>query len=101
MRVFVYEYLCGGAATGLTPALRREGWAMLAAVLEDLGRCRGVEPSTRLAPNLADAMAWPRNLTLHTGGPGREEEDLRDLARRADFTLLIAPECHDLLGQRC
>ena len=101
MRIFVYEYLCGGAAPDLSPSLRTEGRAMLSAVLEDLCRVPGVEVVTRLDPALADALPRPKNLTIHLAQAGAEEEDLRRLARTSDYTLLIAPEFQDLLGERC
>lgn len=101
MRVFVYEYLCGGAATGVPSSLRSEGWAMLSAVLEDLCRCPGVEVFTRIDPELATAKAWPKNLTLQLACPDGEEGDFRQLARKAKYTLLIAPESHDILATRC
>jgi predicted ATP-grasp superfamily ATP-dependent carboligase len=56
MRVFAYEYTCGsGQASTLSLALRKEGWAMLAALLDDLRRSPGVEPITMLDASLASS----------------------------------------------
>src|SRR2546421_1512054 len=98
MRVFVYEYVCGGAMKESAPSLRVEGWAMLCAVLEDLCNCPRVEVATLLDPATAGTREWPRNLTVYTGRPKSEETDVRKLAGAAQFTLLIAPEFHDILG---
>jgi predicted ATP-grasp superfamily ATP-dependent carboligase len=104
MRVFVYEHLCSGAFAGQPGAdsLRREGLAMLSAVLSDLALCPGVQPLTLVEPDLVD--------TLRANIPGREVYPLqsdaahlpfRHLARGADFTLVIAPEFGGVLAERC
>jgi predicted ATP-grasp superfamily ATP-dependent carboligase len=113
VRVFVYEYLC---AHGLAdpPSLRAEGAAMLRAVLEDLAACPGVWITTLLAPSPergedarpqaaepARGEGVEARLEVHPNAPEREEALFRGLARRADFTLVIAPESGDLLHRRC
>jgi predicted ATP-grasp superfamily ATP-dependent carboligase len=88
VRVFVYEYLSSRAAPNVAgSSLQSEGWAMLSAVLEDFGRCPGVETITLLDPRIAQS--------------GAEEHAFRELAVSADFSLVIAPEFDDLLAQRC
>src|SRR5439155_27278518 len=83
MRVFVYEYTCAGVNQGLSASLCVEGRAMLRAVLEDLKRIPGVKP-----------------LTLLDAGED-EATPFRELARVADYTLVIAPEFDGLLKRRC
>jgi predicted ATP-grasp superfamily ATP-dependent carboligase len=82
MQVFVYEYCCAGRPGAA--ALQAEGRAMLAAVVEDLGRLPGVEA-----------------VTLPPARPDTEERAFRMLARGADWSLVIAPECDGLLAERC
>jgi predicted ATP-grasp superfamily ATP-dependent carboligase len=97
MLIFVYEFVCA-AGVEAPASLAREGRAMLDAVLHDFGRCRGVRTTTLLpAPPPA---GWPNNTVVRAG---REEEQERfvDEARRADYTLVIAPEFDGLLWERC
>jgi predicted ATP-grasp superfamily ATP-dependent carboligase len=81
MRVFVYEYTCALPVPSAAGSLCAEGQAMLTAVRDDLHRLPGVEA-----------------ITLEAGA-GREA--FFELARSADWTLLIAPECDGLLAERC
>jgi predicted ATP-grasp superfamily ATP-dependent carboligase len=100
MRVFVYEYTCGGgtATHSLAAALQAEGWAMLSAFLEDLGRVSGVETLTLLEEHCRHE---------YRGGVCRricaqdQEKVFRELAAAADHTLVIAPEFDDILLTRC
>lgn len=87
MRVFVYEYLSSGVlpAGQMSSSMRVEGRAMLDALLRDFGRCDGVNATT-----LVDAE-----------GMADEEKRFRALARAADWTLLVAPECGGILEDRC
>src|SRR5579859_3687711 len=104
MRVFVYEYLSSGALgdTAGAASLRAEGWAMLAAVLEDFGRCPGVETSTLLNAQLGPVVErLCPHITPHRAWPGAEAQTFRALAAEADFSLVIAPEFDDMLAQRC
>jgi predicted ATP-grasp superfamily ATP-dependent carboligase len=103
MELFLYEHCCSGALAGRRDAgsLRAEGWAMLAAVLDDFRRCPGVGVATLLDP-AAPPPGWvaPANVTLHGGQP-EDERSFRILTRAADFTLVIAPEFDGLLAERC
>lgn len=97
MRIFVYEYLCAGGPGA--DSLRAEGWAMLSAVLTDLGRVPGVQLDTILDGECGAEPSGP-SLVIHS--PTFPEEDIfRRLAHAADFTLVIAPECDGLLWTRC
>ena len=99
IRVFVYEYLTSGAIASLPGAesLAREGRAMLAAVLEDLRRCEGVEVVSERAGSVIDG----RSIPSVANASGSSEGSFRAAARRADFALVIAPEFDDILAQRC
>src|ERR1051326_6892802 len=106
MRVFIYEYLCGGALAVRPGAasLRAEGWAMLAAVLEDFSRCPGVHVVTLVDPALLAAFERgkpPAAFTASAARPEAEEQTFRALARSADLALIIAPEFDGLLAERC
>ena len=103
MLLFVYEFLCGGGLNGaaLSPSLHREGWTMLDGVLQDLGRCAGVQTTTLLDSQLpTPTMDWPNNTPVYVAA-GEEQARFRELVRRADYTLVIAPEFDDLLLIRC
>src|SRR5262249_50637303 len=82
-RVFVYEYTCAAPSLAAGVAsLRAEAQAMLRAVLEDSRRIPGVEPITiEREPD--------------------EEAAFRAAVRRADWSLVIAPEFEEILLKRC
>jgi predicted ATP-grasp superfamily ATP-dependent carboligase len=104
MRVFVYEHLSSGALAGQHGAdsLRREGLAMLTAVLVDLEHCSGVQPVALVEPALVSALQVEiPGAETHSLQDNDIERPFRHLARQADFTLVIAPEFDDLLEQRC
>src|SRR4051794_5045394 len=87
MRIFVYEYTCSQVwPEPASVSLRAEGEAMLRAVAEDFGCINGVE-----VLSLA-ARAWR--------SPEEEKECFAALARRADYSFIIAPEFDDLLLTR-
>jgi tyramine---L-glutamate ligase len=101
--LFVYEFLCGGGLVGaeISPSLHREGWTMLDAVLRDLGRCPGMQTTTLLdSQQPSPATDWPNNTPVYVA-VGEEPARFVELARRADYTLVIAPEFDDLLLTRC
>jgi predicted ATP-grasp superfamily ATP-dependent carboligase len=100
MQVFVYEYLCARGVCESLPAdsLTTEGQAMLLAVLEDLARCPGVEPLTLLAPHSPLILT---HLGKVQSSEANEAALFRACARRADFSLIIAPEFDGLLQERC
>ncbi|MBV9123348.1 MAG: ATP-grasp domain-containing protein [Planctomycetes bacterium] len=100
MRIFVYEWTCA-SISGTGPAreaLRAEGQAMLAAVLEDFNRIEGVVASTLLAPDVRSSFPSHQ---VHPAELGNEDSVFRRLTQEADYTLVIAPECQDLLWTRC
>jgi predicted ATP-grasp superfamily ATP-dependent carboligase len=76
MRIFIYECIsAGGMGTRVPDSLRREGAAMLDAVVADFQRL----------PNVGV-------VTMRS-----DSEDFRELAARSDWTLVIAPEFDELL----
>jgi predicted ATP-grasp superfamily ATP-dependent carboligase len=112
MRIFVYEHLSSGALAGQpgVESLRREGLAMLAAVLADLSRCPDVRPIALVEADLAGILGTnlPRaeihavaSVPLRESGISINEDRFHRLARMADFTLVIAPEFDDLLEECC
>jgi tyramine---L-glutamate ligase len=97
MRIFVYEYTCGGPAKEVTSgSLRSEGWAMLSALLADFERVPGVEAVTLLP---AGAAYVGKTVVENTHED--EETSFCRLAREANYTLVIAPEFRDILATRC
>ncbi len=104
MQVFIHEHLCGGVPVGTPGAssLRAEGWAMLAAAVEDFARCPGLEVVTLLDPSLRSlAAGWSAGVHVRVAEPGREEQQFRALAAEAAWTLVVAPEFDGILGERC
>jgi predicted ATP-grasp superfamily ATP-dependent carboligase len=103
MRVFVYEYICGGGLAGqsLPDSLQSEGWAMLTAVVDDFRRLPDVQTTTLLDPRMAGMVQKRRRKTVDWVEPGAEFALFRDHVRDADFTLVIAPEFDDILFDRC
>ncbi len=102
MRVFVYEYTCAGASQSFAKSLGVEGWAMLSAVVGDFRRIPGVEVISFLAGNdLPETRFLGFLPSFPCIDPLEEEKSFRELARKADFTLVIAPEFDGILAQRC
>ena len=85
MQIFLYEMVSAGHLPAAA-ALRDEGTAMLAALMEDFARIPGVRVVTPRGSATTAKKTW-------------YDEVMRD-ARGADAALLVAPEFDDLLG-RC
>lgn len=101
MRVFVFEFVCSGAAgeTLADTSLATEGRAMLTAVAADFARIPGVTAVTCCDRRLR----WdgPAGVEVHTAGTPEEELRLfRKLAAACHAAFLIAPEFDDLLAHR-
>jgi hypothetical protein len=99
MRVFIYEYVCGGGMAGrpLPASLAREGWAMLASIVADFARVEGCDVVTTLDSPFADRPLPARAIVPR---PGDEPDLVRRLAAEADWTLVIAPEFDGILFDR-
>ncbi|HEV3205141.1 MAG TPA: ATP-grasp domain-containing protein [Gemmataceae bacterium] len=98
MRVFIYEFFCCNlSAHRFAEALAREGRAMFLAVLEDFSRIPKVEVVTMKT----SGAPWKPVQGVHILNAADEETTFRELARSADFTLVIAPEVDDILFTRC
>jgi predicted ATP-grasp superfamily ATP-dependent carboligase len=100
LRVFAYEYTCAhaGPAVAVPTSLQVEGWAMLSAILEDFCQLPDVEVITLLHSNYRQRAVNCRYAAVSADD---EERAFRDLARGADFSLLIAPESDESLLTRC
>lgn len=104
MRVFVSEFVCGGAwpEEPLPPSLPREGRAMLFAVLRDLSRLRQVHSVTTWNSRLGTFPAGFDGVTaIPVDSPDEERRLFRQLAAESDAALIIAPEFDGLLTERC
>ena len=106
MRIFIYEFACGGGLAGQPglAALRTEGRAMLAALFEDLQRLPGVQAITILEDSW-ELEAEPSAVSTSPAAvrrvpAGQEESAFREAAGAADYTLVIAPECAGILATR-
>ena len=82
MRVFIYEHVTSHPEHVFPASLRAEGQAMVRAIVEDFDRVPDIKV-----------------LTLPT--PDAGERAVREQARMADFTLVIAPEFDQLLFTLC
>ena len=102
MRVFIYEYICGGGLAGrpLPESLAREGWAMLASIVEDFARVEGCEVVTTLDERLAERRLATRFVERLGGDAESERRTIERLAADCDWTLLIAPESDGILFNR-
>lgn len=100
MRFFAYEYTCAteSGRDALSEHLRLEGIAMLRAVLEDLHRIPSVTTATLVGDNCSAAVEAHAVHRIHADD---ERAAFCKLAAAADFTLVIAPECSDILSTRC
>lgn len=105
MRIFVSEFICGGALAGdpLPDSLRREGGAMLRAIVDDLLCVPDCLVTITLDARLADEARSHRAgrcdiVTVADAGEERRQFDR--LAKSSDATLVIAPETDGHLVRR-
>ncbi|HTI49505.1 MAG TPA: ATP-grasp domain-containing protein [Planctomycetaceae bacterium] len=101
MRVFVSEYVCGGAwpEAEFVGSLAREGQGMLAAVVADFARILDIRVTTTWDARLGT----PPFQGVHTvlvDTPHDELPIFRELADLCDATLVIAPETQGVLENR-
>ncbi len=101
MRVFVSEYVCGGAwpQKQLETSLAREGRAMLAALTEDIARVPGCEVVTTWDARLGPCPL--RDCEVRIVDTASDELSLfRELIRDSDAVWVIAPETNGELLKR-
>ncbi|WP_168564127.1 ATP-grasp domain-containing protein [Crateriforma spongiae] len=104
MRVFVAEFICGGgflhtSVDGIPESLRREGAAMLSALVEDTtGVADVVTPvDTRLNPSLVDVDHLSIRPVDPAGGPIWAQ--WIESATGCDHAIIVAPESNGHLAQ--
>jgi predicted ATP-grasp superfamily ATP-dependent carboligase len=95
-KIFLYEFLCAGGGGNLPPSLRTEGWAMLSALVEDFLKVADLEIWTLLDPH----CPTPLGHRCWRAEPGQEVGFFRQLTGQVDATVVIAPECGGILGER-
>lgn len=105
MRIFVSEFICGGSLAGetLPESLRREGRAMLWAVVGDLLRIPACLVTTTLDARLVDEARSRSSAQcdIVTARDSNEEQRLFDhLTTSSDAVLVIAPETDGHLAER-
>jgi tyramine---L-glutamate ligase len=100
MKIFVYEYICGGGLAGrpLPESLAQEGWAMLASIVEDFARIQGCEVLAMLDDRFAGRPLSASHIQLIT--PTIERELIAKLSGESDWSLIIAPETDGVLLDR-
>ena len=104
MRVFVSEYVCGGAwpEETLDSSLATEGRAMLTSLIEDLLRLSDVEVVTTWDKRLGTfPLGLVPTLTVEpiTSLPN-EQQAFERLCEQSDAAFVIAPEFHGILTDR-
>jgi predicted ATP-grasp superfamily ATP-dependent carboligase len=100
MQIFVYEYTCAHSGDDFEVAgpLQAEGWAILRALADDFRRL----PNVEVVCVLHESFPWtPHGCACRRLAEGEEERAFRELARRADCSVLIAPETGEILLERC
>lgn len=105
MRVFVSEFICGGALAGepLPDSLRREGRAMLGAIVNDLLLIPECVVATTLDARLAGdthSCHSTRFDIVAVTSSGEEQRQFDRLSLSCDAVLVIAPETDGHLAER-
>ncbi len=105
VRIFVSEFICGGSLSNepLPDSLRREGRAMLWAIVDDLLRLPDCDVATTLDVRLADDARHRSSARcdIVTVTDSRDERRQFDrLASAGDAVLVIAPETDGQLTER-
>jgi len=105
VRIFVSEFICGGslAEEPLPDSLRREGRAMLWAIVDDLLRIPECMVVTTLDARLADdarSRSSARCDIVAVADSGEERRQFDRLAASSDAALVIAPETDGHLAGR-
>jgi tyramine---L-glutamate ligase len=97
MRIFVYESTCASPTSAqAAPSLLREGWAMLAAVVEDFQRL----PDVKVATLVDRHFPYSPGDTCTRASCRSHSALFHDLASTSGYTLVIAPEFDSLLERQ-
>jgi predicted ATP-grasp superfamily ATP-dependent carboligase len=99
MRIFVYEFCCSAneEQCPLARSLIQEGSAILSAIAHDFAQLPCVETLCLLSTRVDVSLASNVRCQLHNGS---EERAFQELACDADYSLVIAPESHNMLLER-
>lgn len=106
MRVLLYEFASGGGtfAWGCSPSdcptFLSEGSSMLRSLASDFSRVHGIELVTLRDARLA-TLDVPGCEIVSVGDAAGERDALERHARRADWTVVVAPESDSALLDRC
>ncbi|NQV28174.1 MAG: ATP-grasp domain-containing protein [Rhodopirellula sp.] len=104
MRVFVSEYVCGGAwlEKTLNSSLAAEGRAMLVALIEDLLRLPGIDVVTTWDQRLGDFPVEEASTLsiVPISSPLDERRAFERLCEESAAAFVIAPEFHGILADR-
>lgn len=100
VRVFVSEFLIGGACAGqaVAKSMKREGALMLRAVIEDIARLPEHSVITTLEAGQQLELSAKVDTVSHAAD---EEKVFQKLLGEADAALIIAPETDGILANRC
>lgn len=101
MRIFVSEFVCGGAWPGepLPASLAREGRAMWQALVEDCSRIPGAEVVTTWDARLGESPLRHCDVRVVTS-THEEELAFRQFVRASDVVWVVAPETGRQLERR-
>src|SRR5262245_57874059 len=112
MKIFVYEYICGGGMAGqrLPDSLAAEGWAMLASIVEDFARIPGCEVVTTVderfagqrleASHVRQIAATTRDACSAHERHRIEQDVIAAFGAKCDWSVIIAPETGGVLLDR-
>lgn len=105
MRIFVSEFICGGSLAGhsLPESLRREGAAMLLAIIADLARVPGCLVTTTLDARVTAELLSRLPVACESFIATDDSDEARHferLAKSADAVLVIAPETDGHLARK-
>ncbi len=104
MRVFVSEYVCGGAWSDetLNRSLAAEGRAMLVSLIKDLLRISDVDVVTTWDRRLGELPIAESSSceVVQISSATEEEQAFKRLCDDSDAAFVIAPECHKILTAR-
>lgn len=100
MNVLVYEWVVGGGPLGQQlpppPSLRREGLAMLTALVDDFSRILGMSVATIVDTETPLELPLPHEV-VRVATLAERDRAMTRLARSVQGVVLIAPEQHGVL----